>query len=296
MMALVFSLLMQDIDAADKVFFARRYAEALELYRPLAEKGNVEALAQVARCLSLTGRLEEGKGWLERARQAASKDDPPGWSRYLCVRGIYEREGGDRAKAKATFEEMHAFCVEKELHRRAVDATHHVAIVAPIEEQPGWALKGIAAAEKLKDNGWLAVLWNNLGATYEELKQHDRMLAAYLKARDYHARSGGDVQKLAADWAVGHGYRLTGRLKEARELLEKTLAWAERRHEEEPGPATIEWVGLCRKDLGETLAGLGDKSRARELLTAARTALVEAGYEKSWPAGLKEIDEALKKL
>jgi tetratricopeptide (TPR) repeat protein len=289
-------MLMQDLDAADRVFFARKYGEALELYRPLAEKGNVEALAQVARCLSLTGKLEEGKGWLERARKAASKDEPPGWSRYLGVRGIFEREGGDRKTAQATFEEMHAYCVEKGLHRRAIDAVHHIALVAPVKEQPAWALKGIAAAEQLKDDASLAVLWNNLGSTYEELKRLDRMLEAYLRARDYHYKSGGDVQKLVADWAVGHGYRLNGKLEEARDLLEPTLAWAERRHGKEPGAATIEWVGLCRKDLGETLSGLGEKARATELLKAARADLVKAGYEKSWPAALKEIDEALGKL
>ncbi len=284
------------IEAADKVFATRKYADALALYRTLAEKGNVEALAQVARCLSLAGKLEEGKGWLERAGRLATKDEPLGWSRYLGVRGIYEREGGDKSKAKATFEEMHAYCVEKGLHRRAVDAVHHIAIIVPPEEQPAWALKGIAAAEKLGDETWLAVLWNNLGSTYEELKKHDRMLEAYLKARDYHYKSGGDVQKLIADWAVGHAYRLTGKLKEARELLEKTLAWAERRHAKEPGAATIEWVGLCRKDLGETLGGLGEKAKALELLKSARPALVEAGYEKSWPECLKEIDEAVGRL
>jgi tetratricopeptide (TPR) repeat protein len=277
------------IETADKVFFSRQYAEALELYRPIAERGNVEALAQVARCLSLEGKLEEGRKWLERARKLASRDEPLGWSRYLGVRGIFEREEGDKGRARTTFEEMHAYCVERELHRRAVDAVHHIAIIVPAEEQPGWGLKGIAAAEKLGDASWLAVLWNNLGAAYEELKRHDLMLDAYVKARDFHYKSGGDVQKLVADWAVGHACRLSGRLKEARDLLEKTLAWAER-------TGMTEWAGLCRKDLGETHAKLGEEAKALEMLKAARTALVEAGYDKTWPECLNEIDEDLKNV
>ena len=274
------------LEEADQAFRARKYAEAMELYRPLAEQGNVEALAQVARCFSLAGKLEEGKGWLERAARLASKDEPLGWSRWLGVRGIFERESGDKAKARATFEEMHAYCVVHALHRRAVEATHHIAIIVPREEQAAWGLKGIAEAERLNDESWLAVLWNNLGATYEELKEYDRSLEAYRKARDYHYKTGGDSHKLIADWAVGHALRLTGRLEEAREILEKTLAKA----------TAIEWVGLCRKDLGKTLGGLGQKAKAMELLKGARESLIAAGYDTSWPECLKEIDEAIRRL
>jgi len=292
------------LEAADKVFGSRKYAEALELYRKAAEQAEkeknaqvqVEALAQVARCHSLTEKLVEGRAWLERAAKLASKAEPLGWSRYLGVRGIFERESGDKAKAKATFEEMYAFCAEKALHKRAVDAVHHIAIVVPPAEQPAWALKGIAAAEKLGDDGWLAVLWNNLGTTYEDLKQYDRMLDAYEKARVYHYKGADEQRKLVADWAVAHGLRLAGKPKEARELLEKTLAWAEKRHAKEPGAETLEWVGWCRKDLGQALAALGDKAKGLALLREGRKALVESGIGEWWPEGLKQVDEAIREL
>src|SRR5436190_14876280 len=32
-------------------------------------------------------------------------------------------------RSKATFEEMHRYCVEKKLFKRAIDAIHHLAIV-----------------------------------------------------------------------------------------------------------------------------------------------------------------------
>lgn len=292
------------LERADATFKTREYARALDEYREAAEAASkagqrgvqVEALAQVARCLSLTGKLEEGRPVLEEAAKLASSDEPLGWSRLLGVRGIFARESGDKAAAKKLFEEMHAYCIERKLWSRAIDATHHIAIVVPPEEQPAWNLKGIEAAEQLGDQGWLAVLWNNLGAAYEDLKQHDKMLDAYLKARDYHHKASGDVQKLAADWAVGHGYRLCGKPREAREWLEKALPWAEKRHRENPGHETIEWVGWCKKDLGEALVDLGDKEKGVALMKEGRAALVEAGIEKWWPDALKKLDESLKAL
>jgi tetratricopeptide (TPR) repeat protein len=281
---------------ADKTFGARKYDEALVQYRRCselaAEEGKrsieVEALAQAARCHSVQGKLEEGRPWLERAERRASADEPLGWSRLLGVRGIFQRESGDKAKARATFEEMHRYCVEKGLDRRALDAIHHVAIVVPLDEQPAWARKGIEAAERLKDDGALAMLWNNLGATYEDLKKYDLMLEAYLKAREYHHLSGGPLQKMIADWAVGHGYRLTGKLQEAEERLRKTLPAAEALRE-------TEWVGWCKKDLGEILIARGEKARGREILVEARKSLVEAGLDKSWPEGVKAVDEAIER-
>lgn len=281
---------------ADETFRARKYADALEVYRRAADaaageknpQAQVESLAQVARCYSIQGKLDEGRPWLEQAEKLASAAEPQGWSRLLGVKGIFQRESGDKAAAKRTFEEMHRYCVEKGLYKRAIDAIHHIALIVPLEDQPAWALKGIEAAERLKDDGSLAVLWNNLGATYEDLKQYDKMVAAYLKARDYHHAAGGSLQKMIADWAVGHGYRLAGNLPEAERWLRKTLLLAESAN-------SAEWIGWCKKDLGETLLARGDKAAALGLLRQARTSLVDAGIDKSWPEGLKSLDEALEK-
>jgi tetratricopeptide (TPR) repeat protein len=288
---------------ADGLFGARKYDEALDRYRRCSEEaakdGNraaqVESLAQVARCHSIRGKLEEGRPWLERAEKLADANEPLGWSRCLRVRGIFQREAGDKAKAKATFEELHRYCVEKKLFQRAIDAIHHLAIVVPPEEQPAWALKGIAAAEQLKDDASLAVLWNNLGATYEDLKRFDKMIEAYLKAREYHHRTGGPLQKMIADWAVGHGYRLAGKVDDAETWLRKALPQARDLHAKEPRPDTVEWVGWCQKDLGEVLLARGQKAAALDLLKGARASLIEAGIDKSWPEGFKPVDDALEK-
>lgn len=273
-------MLLLQLQDADALFGRRKYPEALEAYRALADgPDRVEAMAQVARCYSILGKLDEGQPWLDRALEAGSPDEPKGWSRTLGVRGIFERERGDRAAAKKTFIEMHAYCEKHELWRRAIDATHHIAIIDP---DPAWGLKGIAAAEKLNDIGWLAVLWNNLGATYEDLKQYEKALEAYVKAREYHHAGSDDGRKLAADWAVAHAMRLCGKLDEAKPRLEAVL---------ERGDA--EWAGHALNDLGETYAALDRRDEAIDRLVRARAKLVEAGMGEHWPEILKRIDGRL---
>ena len=52
----------------------------------------------------------------------------------------------ERAAALETFGELYAYCREQGLQRRAIDAAHHAAIVAPLEAQVTWAHEGLAAA------------------------------------------------------------------------------------------------------------------------------------------------------
>jgi hypothetical protein len=121
------------------------------------------------------------------------------------------------------------------------------------------------------------------------------MIEAYLKAREYHHRTGGPLQKMIADWAVGHGYRLAGKVDDAETWLRKALPQAHDLHAKEPRPDTVEWVGWCQKDLGEVLLARGQKAAALDLLKGARASLIEAGIDKSWPEGFKPVDDALEK-
>lgn len=296
---------------ADQRFSAREYAAAREAYQGCAAAAaaegarsvEVEARAQVARCWSLpsgpgTPDLTRAREELGRAAGLASPEDPPGWSRLLGVRGILEREGGDRPRALATFVEMHDYCRARGLPRRAIDAAHHAAIVAPPGDQEAWARKGIAAAEACQppETGWLAVLWNNLGATYEDLARYPEAVAAYRKAREYHHLGKAEQPRLAADWALGHALRLAGELDEAETWLAGALAWAERRHAAAPDAGTEEWLGYCLQDTGELQVARGQRAEGLATLRTARARLAAAGLESHWPEHLQKLDARIAAL
>ncbi|MEZ6021159.1 MAG: hypothetical protein R3F17_14005 [Planctomycetota bacterium] len=98
-----------------------------------------EALALVARCYFLEDNLADGRSWLEQAEGLAQASEPLGWSRCRQVRGILTRAEGNTDKALEIFEGLYDFCREKGLYERALDAAHHLALLAPLDGQVVWA-------------------------------------------------------------------------------------------------------------------------------------------------------------
>ncbi len=289
----------------DRLFKTRERERALVVYLEAAEAARaegskdvlVEALAQAARMHSFEKeRLGEARKLLTAAEAEASAEEPNGWSRLLGVRGIIEREEGDRDRAKKTFIEMYDYCTERKLHRRAIDAAHHVALVGSPEEQVAWAKKGIVAAEAAGDRRWLAVLWNNLGWTHEDAGRYDESVAAYRKARELHHETGDDHAKLLADWALGHALRLAGEGDEAKRLLEPTLATARKRHAELDTKTTHEWLGYALQEVGELRVLEGKRAEGLELLGKARTALEAVGMREHWPEAMTKLDARIEEL
>jgi tetratricopeptide (TPR) repeat protein len=287
----------QLLEQGDSTFRARDYEAAGELYRRAAAEAEaeghrsnqVEALAQVARSYSIRGLGEEGRPWLVRAASLADEGQPLGWARYQLVRGVYQREDGQREEATATFARLYEYCMGHELHRQAVNAAHMAAIAAETEQQIEWAHRGIRAAEEGGFDDWLAILWNNLGWTYDDLGRYDEALDALSKAHDYHWQTGDEQAKLVADWSVAHALRMVDRLDEARERAAATLAWAERWYAADPGPARAEWVGFAHKEMGELDLAQGRPEDARRELEAALAKLREAGMEKWDAQGFREL-------
>ncbi|MBL4847875.1 MAG: hypothetical protein JKY65_20360 [Planctomycetes bacterium] len=289
------------LKAADKIFSARRHGEALKAYQAAATaaksagdlSSEAEALAQVARMYSLTKRLDEGRPWLEKARALASEDHPWGWTRYLGVRGIFERESGEPKRSLATFAEYHDYAKERGLYTRAIDAAHHAAIVAPPAEQIRWAERGIAAAEAGDERGWLAVLWNNLGTTHEERKDWKAAVTAYTKAKEFHDQTGGPVQKIAAAWALGRAALRAGDLAQAETLLPGCLEQARRGVEGAPAAEQSEWLGFTLTSHGELLVARGRRAAGLAQLKEGRELLVKAEITKWWKAYLQDLDQRI---
>jgi tetratricopeptide (TPR) repeat protein len=278
------------LDIADQIFRSRDYVEARDLYIETAEKADqvgdssvlTEAIAMIGRTYLITGKLEECRLLLDRAARTADPEDPWGWSRYLGVRGRFEWQDDRLEEATATFIEMYDFCSEHKLHERGIDAAHMVAITGDLETQVEWGLKGIKEAEAGNVTGWLGPLWNNLGATYEDLEQYDKALDAYKKARQYHYEYGDETNKLIADWAVGHAYRLKGDFRKARKWLEPLLQWSQKIDNHE-------FHGWTCRELGEIEFEKGNYFKAVEYLVRAKNSLKEAGMPDWDPDGYREL-------
>lgn len=296
----------QALSDADRLFGQRKYDEAREAYENAAEvarrHGNnsllTETYAQVARMHGIQGKFGEGRPWLAHAKKIATPFEPRGWSRYLGVRGRFEwQDEKDNEKAKQTFIEMYEYCKQHELFSRELDAAHMVAIVGTPDEQVEWALKAISAAEKGDQKGWLGPLWNNLGWTYEERGEYEKMLDALTNARKYHYEVGSEHSQLVADFGVGTAQWRNGNLKEARSWLEDAFTRAKQRYDEDPADANrAEWVGWGHSKLGDLLVSEEEPAEALAQYKAARPYLVQAGIENWWPEGLKKLDDKISKL
>jgi len=278
----------------DDLFSNRQFEEAREAYTKAAEIAKAEglnsqcteAISMIARTYLTTDQKEEGRVIFAKVVETATPNDPMGWSRYLSVRGRFEWKNGTNEKAAETFKEMYYYSVDHEIHDRAADAARMIGITGTPEEQIEWGLKGIAEAEAAGQTGILGPLWNNLGATYEEQKEYDKCLEAYLKAREYHYKTGDELSKLIADWAVGHAYRLTADNKKAEKILKPLL----KKFEEIDN---IEFIGWTLKDLGHIQMYKHKYDKAVELFFESRAKLIEVGIKDWGPQYYQEINMLL---
>ena len=285
-------------------FRAQRPEEARDAFLALAERAGregvpdarVEGLCMAARMETLLDRVPEARALLEQAGSIARPERPDGWSRYLLVRGVVEREEGRLEDARATFGEAYEYALDRGLEARAIDAAHFAAMLGDPDDQLAWAFRGIRAAEAAHDERWLAVLWNNLGWTYDAQGRREEALSALEQARLFHHKTGDARARLIADWSVGHALRELGRHEEARALLEDALARAARRYRDDPTRDAAEWYGLAEKELGELELEEGDVERGLARLERARERLVEAEMGSWAPADLAELERRIEAL
>jgi len=258
------------LDEADKIFSSGEFEQASGIYAEaflLAEKsGNnsdkVEALSMMARCHLILERKDDGMPFIAKAESLAVDTEPLGWSRFMGVYGRFQWKDEKLKEATSTFETMYDYCLKHKLHSRAIDAAHMVAITGNPEQQIEWGLKGIKAAEEGKVTGWLGPLWNNLAWTYEEAGELEKSLDAYKKAKEYHYQHGSERNKIVADWAVAHSYRVNGNIDEAEKILPPVLEWFEKEKD-------IEFLGFTHQELGEIEFSKGNYKSASEHLKIA---------------------------
>lgn len=285
------------LDKADSLFNSNEYEASRAIYMQALKQaksnkensGLTEAYTMIARTYLVLDKKEEGRLWIQKAEKIANSKEPLGWSRYLGVRGRFEWKDNQLEKATATFKEMYEYCSKRKLYERAIDAVHMVAITGKPEEQIDWGKKGIKEAEAGNITKWLGPLWNNLGATYEDMGKYKEALEAYLKAREYHWRYGDEKNKLVADWAVGHAYRLNRDNASAEKWLRPVLAWCERIND-------TEFEGLTYRELGEIEFSRSNQNSALGYFSKAEEKLRQAGMPEWDSAGFAKLQNQIAEL
>ncbi len=273
---------------ADQTFSSRSYAEAGVLFENIANDADLagdntayaEAASMRARVLLQMGDRHRGEQWLELARARTSADDALGWSRYLAVRGRFEWTAKETETATTTFKDVFDYCEANELYERAVDATHMIAIVAPLEDRFEWSRKGIAMAEAGELTGWLGPLWNNMGWDHIDAGEYEEGLEALEKAREYHYAVGEELSRLIADYSVAHVKRLMGDISIAKIEMQSVFDSASGL-QEAGNPDAVEWMGFSRWELAEIAVAEGDEQLAVRLMNEALAELEQAGM-KQW--------------
>ncbi len=292
------------IQQGDEALAARDHRRALELYdqaitQAVAERrrdNQAEALADYARVHLILDQPNRSAPHLEKAGERALPEFPASWSRYLLARGLYERSTNLPDEALATLEELYQYCLEQNLAERAIEACHEASLTGEAESRVLWAWRGIDLAEAAAEPTWLATLLNNLGWTYDELGSHEEALETFLAARTYQDETGGDLERLLADYAVGHSYRMLSRRGEAREWLKRTFRWAESRYLQLPTARSARWLGMLHWELGELDFSDGSLTTARDHLDQADIYLTESDYATWWPDGQTRLSRRRQRL
>lgn len=279
---------------ADEIFKSRKYEESRDYYLKAldeAEKSNnlsdqAEALSMIARTYLILDDIDSGYPWLEKAKKAADFEDSLGWSRFMGVHGRFLWQEEKRDQATIIFENMYKYCSERKLHDRAIDAAHMNAITGDLETQVTWAHKAIREAETGQLESWLGPLWNNLGATFEDMERYYESLEAYLNARKYHYKFGTDLNKAIADWAVGHAYINIGDISNAAKWIDPLLAKFEQLGEDE-------FVGFTYREMGEIELARKNFTQANEYFKLAEMKLKEAKMPEWDPEGYQKIQNRI---
>lgn len=212
---------------------------------------SAEALTQVARCLGLQRRFEEGHAVLD----ALEAPNDRVRVRYLLERGRLFNSAKDPAHARPLFVEAYHLaksCGEEALE---VDAAHMVAIVAGGDESREWnerALEKAAQSSDPKARKWRASLLNNLGWTYHDSGNFEKSLTMFTEARLCREENGQQGEEQIARWCIARCLRSLGRFDEALAMQEALL----KERGEDP-------AGYGEEEIAENLLALGRPQEAR---------------------------------
>lgn len=259
-----------------------------------------EALAESAAGSARAGEVQQAEKLLQAAEACEVAHDSRAWIRVLATRGYLLYLSGNEEGAAWAYEEAFSIATESGQFGQALASAHRLAVWSPPEQRSDWAREGILLARAQGELRWEARLEGVLGLSLERSGRTAESLQAQLRSRRLHYASGGDIDRLRADWVVGRAYRVDGRPQAALEWMSNVLGRAELRFAAKQDSESKVWVALAQRELALIEQSLGHEDLARmyerradELLNPTGTFERLALNPRSWFQGLADWADGL---
>ncbi len=248
---------------------------------------HAQLLTQIARTQGLQREFTEAHQTLDEAAKLLPDSDNRTRVRYLLERGRALNSSGKPSESKPLFHQAWDMARESGEDFLAVDAAHMIAIVELSENQLDWNLKALDLAEKSTDpwaRKWKGSLYNNIGWTLFESKEHNRALDMFQKGLRWREEQGHTPEVRIAKWCVAKALRALNRTHEALEI-QKTLL-------NEYDKEGVKSGYIC-EELGECLLILGQAGEGGKFFALAYEELSKDQWlvenEPARMARLKEL-------
>ena len=244
----------------------------------------VQALTQLARAVGLQRRFAEAHTILDEVAALLEAPDSPCEAgplatcalakiRYPLERGRIHNSAGEKAPARACFQQAWEAARAAEEDGLAVDAAHMLAIAAESpSEAIRWNERALALAEASEDEQarrWQASLLNNLGWARHDGGDYEAALRLFKRALTERQNRAADRETRIARWCVARCLRSLGRVE---------AALAQQRDLLVEGEAAGEAVGFTLEEIAECLLALGRGAAARPYFARAYEALSEDAW------------------
>lgn len=240
----------------------KRFRDLLATLEP-ASSSYLELLTQIARTQGLQRNFTEAHKTLDEVTAQLATQPVRVRLRYLLERGRTFNSSGQPAEARPLFLEAWEAAAAAGEDFYAVDAAHMLGIIEPPAEQLVWNEKALALAEKSPDpraQRWQGSLYNNIGWTYQDLKQDEAALAIFQKALAWRTAQGQTSEIRIAKWCVARILRALNRVEEA-------LAMQQALQQEFVASGDAD--GYVHEELGECLLLLQQPEQAQPHFAAA---------------------------
>lgn len=241
-------------DYQDPAASALRFQALLPEARAAADlQYELELLTQIARTHSLQRQFDQAHRLLDEIEPRLTDATPRARLRALLERGRTFNSAGDKARARALFEQAWQQGVKHEERYLAIDAAHMVAIAAPLEEQSRWHQLAMTLAERSSDEkarGWLATLYNNQGWTLFELGRFEEAIVCQQKCLAWHEQHNNQAKAFIARWSLA-------RLSRAQDQHERAMTELTQLRDD-MAAAGVPEDGYVFEELGENALALND--------------------------------------